>query len=355
MDETTDKKIPFISIIMPVYNVEKYLVRSLDSIFNQVFKGAFEVIAVDDCSTDNSLKVLKSYREKERRLIIIEHAENMKVSIARSSGMNAAIGDYIMHVDPDDWMAPGALECLQQKIKQTSADVIVFNYIRENTEGKRGFVKKIKKEKISINKTRLQVHFYGAPWNKIVKRSIIKGMIFGQKGINNGDDLLYATEILIRVQKIKLIREFLYVYFLNTSSLTQTATNEDTLKTLANVTHEFSNLLNNYKETEIAQNLYKLRLQYSIDFISKNMFNIKREKYDLIPLITELKLFPNSEKTKINLMDLSNSPFYFLLQIGLGRIRLKNIYHFLRSLYLTKKQILTIHPLMSNDKNQLSN
>ena len=323
---------PLISIIIPVYNVEKYLVRCLDSIFNQQLVGQIEVIAIDDGSTDNSKQVLKNYQELEPRLIVLEHEYNRKLSITRSTGMKVATGDYIMHVDSDDWLMPGALECLQLKIEQTSADVIVFNYLEENSDGRRIFVNKIKKEQILSDKVKVQLHFYGACWNKIVKRSITKEMLYGQKGINNGEDLLYASEILILARRIALITESLYVYFVNNSSLTKTATNAQRIKTITNITHELSNLLVYYKQTAIAQNLYNLRLQYSINLITKMYYTKMHEKYDINPLIIELEKFPNIAKTKINLYSLSNSSLYYILQLSIGRIKLKNIYNFLRYL-----------------------
>ena len=103
MDKNVVMSRPAISIIVPVYNVEKFLERCLDSIFKQQFSSVFEVIAVDDCSTDNSLHVLKEYQKREKRLIIIEHEINKKLSCASKTGIRASTGDYIMHVDSDDW------------------------------------------------------------------------------------------------------------------------------------------------------------------------------------------------------------------------------------------------------------
>ena len=118
MGTTIIKTKPNISIIVPVYNVEKYLVRCLDSIFTQNFSGTFEVIAVEDASTDNSLKVLKSYQAKEHGLKVIEHRINKNLSLARATGVSACSGDYIMHVDSDDWLLSNALENLYAKFVQ---------------------------------------------------------------------------------------------------------------------------------------------------------------------------------------------------------------------------------------------
>ena len=119
-----------ISIIVPVFNVRNYLLRCLDSIFSQQFDGVFEVIAVDDASTDGSLDILKRYQSSEPRLRLLEHELNKKLSSARSTGMKHAIGAYIMHVDSDDCLIPGALRRLHNYCLKYSPDIIVFNYIR---------------------------------------------------------------------------------------------------------------------------------------------------------------------------------------------------------------------------------
>ena len=91
-----------VSIIVPVYNVEKYLKRCLDSITNQTLKE-LEIICINDGSTDNSLKILKQYAHKDKRISII-NKQNEGLSVARNTGMEAASGEYIGFVDSDDWI-----------------------------------------------------------------------------------------------------------------------------------------------------------------------------------------------------------------------------------------------------------
>ena len=219
-----------LSIIIPVYNNEKYVVRCLDSIFSQEFKGTFEVIAVDDASKDNSLEVLKAYRNKEARLKIIEHKTNRKQSITRASGMNASSGDYIMHVDSDDWLLPGALENLHSKIRKTKSDILVFNVIRVNESGKRIPVKLVRKESCTSDKIMVQNLFYGSSCNKIVSRSIIDNLISAStKDANTTEDLLYTIEILLKSDRICTSRDIYYVYYVNTESTTWTVKPDDYL------------------------------------------------------------------------------------------------------------------------------
>jgi len=220
--------IPAISIIVPVYNVEKYLIRCLDSIFNQKFEHTFEVIVVEDCSTDNSLLLLKEYKKTNPELIIIKQHTNQKLSVARKTGMDIAKGDYIMHVDSDDWLLPCALDNLYKKCKETNADVVVYNYVRQN-ESQKIEVKEIIDEIVTCDKLSVQKYFYGSPWNKIVKRTFTSDMICGEKSINSTEDLLYSTELLLRINSICLVPEVYYSYFLNNESITSTISPKDYL------------------------------------------------------------------------------------------------------------------------------
>lgn len=222
MDKNVVLSRPAISIIVPVYNVEKFLERCLDSIFKQQFSGVFEVIAVEDCSTDNSLYVLKEYQKREERLLIIEHKDNSKLSCARATGILAAKGNYIMHVDSDDWLLPNALEQLYQIISTKNVDIVVFNYLRENDLGKQTFINAIQKNKIINNKKEVLEFFQGACWNKIVKRELLDNIIYGNIGINSEEDLIYSIEILLKSKSIYLFDKLHYVYFDNSSSITTT-------------------------------------------------------------------------------------------------------------------------------------
>lgn len=215
-------KAPTISIIIPVYNVEKFLVRCLDSIFNQQFSGGYEVIAVDDCSTDSSLFILKEYQKREKRLIIIEHKVNSKLSCARATGILAASGGFIMHVDSDDWILPNTLEQLCQIISKETVDVVVFNYLRENDLGKQTTVNAITTSKIVTDKNEVVELFQGACWNKMVKRELLDDIIYGNIGINSEEDLIYSIEILLKSNSIYLSKAIHYVYFDNSSSITTT-------------------------------------------------------------------------------------------------------------------------------------
>ena len=118
---------PRVSIIIPVYNVENSISKSLDSVLSQTFKD-YEVICIDDYSTDNSLKVLKEYAQKDNRIKIIEQNQNQGQGVARNLGLDAATGEYIMFLDSDDWFEPNACEEAYNQISKNQDDIVFFNY-----------------------------------------------------------------------------------------------------------------------------------------------------------------------------------------------------------------------------------
>lgn len=120
---------PKVSIIVPIYNVESYLRRCLDSLLSQSLIE-IEIIAVNDGSTDSSLEILKDYSEKDKRIVLI-NKENGGVSSARNEGLLATKGQYIGFVDPDDWIDKEMYEQLYNTAIQEKADIVMCTYIRE--------------------------------------------------------------------------------------------------------------------------------------------------------------------------------------------------------------------------------
>lgn len=209
-----------ISVIVPVYNVEKYIERCIYSILNQEFEGSFEVIAVDDCSEDSSLQLLESIADKDKRLKVVKHNVNKKLSIARATGVKNSTGKFILNVDSDDYLLPRALERLHEKIKASDADIIVFNLIRENSKGVRREENKCKKEFMTQDKLEVQHLFLGTCVNKLIKRKVLNELVVWEISINSAEDLLFSTELLLKATKFHILPEYYYVYAYNNNSLT---------------------------------------------------------------------------------------------------------------------------------------
>ncbi len=118
-----------LSIIVPVYNVEQYLRRALDSLVGQTYKN-IEIILVDDGSTDDSGKICDEYASQDERIMVI-HKENGGIVSARKAAVAATTGDYIINFDSDDWIEADAYECVVQKIETYHPDIVAFGYTKE--------------------------------------------------------------------------------------------------------------------------------------------------------------------------------------------------------------------------------
>lgn len=123
---------PLISIVVPIYNVEEYLAKCLDSIVNQTYKN-LEIICINDGSTDRSGEILDEYASRDSRIVNLHHT-NVGLSETRNKGIKIANGDYMMFVDSDDWIGLTTCEVALSKITEYNSDVVLFPYVREYAE-----------------------------------------------------------------------------------------------------------------------------------------------------------------------------------------------------------------------------
>ena len=133
-------KAPEISVIVPIYNVEKYLGRCLDSILASTFED-IEVILVDNCGQDNSRAICDEYAAKDNRIQIVENPHNMGVSAARNNGMNHAHGKYISFVDSDDYIDRTMFEKLYKAMERENVDMVGCNVWSVETDGNKEIIK----------------------------------------------------------------------------------------------------------------------------------------------------------------------------------------------------------------------
>jgi CDP-glycerol glycerophosphotransferase len=126
--------VPLLTIVLPVYGVAGYLRECLDSIVSQSFAD-FEVIAVDDCSPDNSGDILDEYADRDSRIRVIHLDRNVGLGPARNLGLDEATGRYVWFVDSDDWIASGAFKAIADKLAETSPDLLLIDHSREYLSG----------------------------------------------------------------------------------------------------------------------------------------------------------------------------------------------------------------------------
>ncbi len=163
-----------ISVIVPIYNVEKYLNKCIDSILNQTFKK-YEIILVDDGSPDNSPKIADEYAEKYPEIITVLHKENGGVGDARNYGISFAKGEYLLILDSDDYIEANMLECLYNSIVSSNSDIAICGFQSINESGN---IISVTEEKLAEGKVmtlkedKELLMINPAPWNKMYKREL---------------------------------------------------------------------------------------------------------------------------------------------------------------------------------------
>lgn len=210
---------PKISIILPVYNAEKYIRQTLDSVLSQTFHD-FQVVAVNDGSTDSSLEILTSYRESDERIKVIDKL-NTGVSDTRNVAISAAEGEYIAFLDSDDIYAPEYLERMYSAAVDKRADVVVCDYVTFRgdapifSDNERG-----EATDVSIREL-LDTGLMTSMCVKLVKRSIIvdNGIVF-DKSIKYSEDLFYSWRVCLASKSTYRIKDHLYGYRLTGAGAT---------------------------------------------------------------------------------------------------------------------------------------
>ena len=206
-----------VSIIVPVYNTEKYVERCIKSICNQTYKN-IELLIIDDGSTDNSGKICDKWAEKDIRVKVI-HEENRGVSIARNRGIELSQGDYIGFVDSDDVIDEHMYENMLEEAHKGNYDIICCNgYFMYSGEEKKIIISNYESKELECKNYMLfSIQNGGYVCNRIYKKTCIKNIEF-RKDIYILEDLLFNMEISEKCKKIKYINNPLYFYYINSNS-----------------------------------------------------------------------------------------------------------------------------------------
>jgi glycosyltransferase involved in cell wall biosynthesis len=213
---------PLISVIVPVYNVEKYLSRCVDSLLRQTYSN-LEVILVEDGTKDNSGRICDEYAQKDERVKVI-HQQNKGLSGARNTGIDNANGEYIAFLDSDDYVSDKIYEKLQEYMQFYDADIVMCNYIRfsggycHNCDDKQVEVTKLDAKMALENIYSSDGESYTVAWNKLYKRSVIADIRYPQKRLNEDEFTTY--KFFANANTIIYTNEILYYYFYNNDSIT---------------------------------------------------------------------------------------------------------------------------------------
>lgn len=329
-----DKKV---SVVVPIYNVEKYLNKCIDTIVHQTYKN-LEIILVDDGSKDKSGLLCNQWADKDSRIKVI-HKENGGLSSARNAGMENASGDYIMFEDSDDWLEPELIEHSIECIQKDEADIVIFGYRKvdemENSIGEFIFGKGVlTKEQLAKQlHTRILEMSFGYAWNKLYNFQTIKdsGLQFDSTIIDR-EDLVFNMQLLSCVNKVNYLDFIGYNYLQRNTSLLH---NSDLgrLNNIETFCQKMSDI--DLKDEEMKRKVYNMNvLHYLSDCMIKNiLWNdelSKRQKKEWIKKIIEKcpdvdKLYndkDNPRHLRILYKTIKNdNPKYFYLYVLLSTLK----------------------------------
>lgn len=316
-----------LSYIVPVYNGEKYLGRCLDSLYAQgLDESAFEVIGIDDCSSDESKHILQKYAALHTNMRIISHPTNMRTSNSCNEGLQTAEGKYVWFLGQDDWLEEGWGEKLVRIADDEQLDILPFNYNRMNADGTKilSKVEVFKNSQMLDGEKFIKTYFYdtigiyllGYEWRAIYRRQYLldndivfpKDMLF--------EDTTFMFKAIWKAERIQSISCYIYNYRVNNKSVTNFAqrykgylTYEFSFKT----SEEILSLADVIKDKHTAEQLRKTSLR-----------SLKSFCYKIIPMSGEEKriFYDNlqSERDKVQyLCDLL--PWYYRLMLhpSIGR------------------------------------
>lgn len=215
-------KQPFLSIVIPVYNVERYLEKAVKSVQNQSVKD-IEIILVDDCSPDHSAEICDRLARDDERIRVIHHDVNMGLSEARNSGLEVASGEYIWFMDSDDFVDDGLFQQAKESLKKNAAQILVFGLTEDyyDSQGKlhHSIVvschEKEFKDQRELRNCVIQLEqktLYGYAWNKFYKLDYLKKLGLKYEKIVLIEDILFNVNFFMDINSMNLLKYTGYHY-----------------------------------------------------------------------------------------------------------------------------------------------
>lgn len=299
-----------ITIIVPVYKVENYLSRCVDSILNQTHSD-FRLILVDDGSPDNCGKMCDEYAEKDNRIIVI-HQKNGGLSAARNTGLDWFYekndSDYILFADSDDWLHPQQLEILIKATTEEGVNVSVCNYQRVTEETPHETYRNFDFELISPEDFLVKHSWqYNYAWGKLYHKSVFKNVRYPVG--KNFEDTFTTYKVLYECEKIAYTSLPLYYYLRNESGISRSPWNESELVIFDAMREQMAFYKENgfHKAFEKEFELYVHHHAYQIVRIKENKEDLKKNKPILKDIKKTLKKHLKENRDKFNVHNMTYS------------------------------------------------
>ena len=264
-----------LSVVVAVYNLEKYLPRCLDALVNQTLQE-IEILCVDDGSTDSAPQIIDEYAKKYPEKVKAFHKPNGGEFTTRNYGLERATGEYVTFVDTDDYVESNWAEKLYKAAKENDADLAVCGFERIDLNTNKVVAKDMTQYGYSVKELKndddFMVFINPAPWNKIYKREKIKDLRFlNFRGFN---DMIFLTSSFTKINRVAFVPDVLYHYYLRYDSQIHSVNENDV--------ENFKKYLLELKKLYIKENKYE-DMKYILDlmvFIHLGVSVMYRASYD---------------------------------------------------------------------------
>ncbi|MGX7393409.1 glycosyltransferase family 2 protein [Carnobacterium mobile] len=266
-----------VSIIMPIFNVEKYLKKSIESVLNQTHQN-IELILVNDGSPDDSVKICKYYEKLDQRVRVIDQ-ENAGVGYARNAGLAIASGDYIYFADSDDYIEPNLIEDNVKIAEEATADLVVFGFFEETLKADGNHTYSVKVPNLENTKTKEQFRnafnsfYYFTPyalWNKLYKREYLKKAEIHFSKQKIGEDALFNQSVYLNLEKSAFNKKAYYHYVYREGSAVNHYL-KNRFEQEYNVAQHFESLMNKWDKKNENQDLINREYWNAIYLEIKNL------------------------------------------------------------------------------------
>lgn len=331
---------PLVSIIIPIYNAERYISKCIDSILNQTFTN-FELFLINDGSSDNSGKLCNDYASEDKRITVI-HKNNSGVSKTRNKGLDIANGDWIMFVDSDDWIEPQTLERAIKIGSNYQADIVGFNLfvdiedkaiktnpikpdfiVREKDQSKYFIIDTmVPRYDLKKNNVNISISNIRSSCAKLFSKSICDNIRF-KENLEIGEDMIFCMFAYNTANKIVFFNEYLYHYTKNTNSAMHQF--KPNILEINDIIYESTKSIsfNNFLKTE--HDIFNLGLTYQFLYNVLNFYILhSKNNISFLDKYNQLKSIIDSEKSllddlsfeqnTINMLPLQQRLFLYLLK-----------------------------------------
>ena len=295
------------SIIIPIYNASKYLRNTLDSILKQEYKN-YEVILVNDGSTDDSLDICNEYKEKNKNFKVIT-IENSGSGIARNTGIKEAKGEFLYFPDSDDVLVDDALSKIDNIISSKNADLYVFAFYKAYRDSDELKLEKYEDNFLDSDKVRANYEMYmeksgiyiqGAPWNKVFRRDIVNKYNIEYPSLKRHQDECFIVRYMAHTKNVLVSKEPIYIYYLNRLY-------EESLKFPKNyyeIKTEYYHLFMDVTKNWSQENNIELYLKYNFVMVCDRLFQlffIKKWNFKMKERIAYIKKILNDQLMEENI------------------------------------------------------